>query len=198
MANERICTGATGYTIYEHLLDAQARRWNGTAFEVYNAAHWSLYTLALTEQGVSGVYVGDMPACAAGTYTLVAYRQYGASPATSDPIYSTYSLVGWSGTLVVPSVSPGGPPFCTCYCTTLDAAGAVEASQSITFKLQYGPGTAGYAYGTSIVATSDGSGVLTVYLTRGARYVAQRGTGPFVAFTIPDLGTYQLPEILGG
>ena len=76
-------SGVTVYAVRHNKLNGQV--WNGSAFEVYNAAHWSTYAIALAEQAGSGYYTATAPAGTAGFLVSDAfYQQAGGSPATSD------------------------------------------------------------------------------------------------------------------
>lgn len=98
MANELQAGYLTGETLYVSVLSG-ALRWHtgDEAFEAYNAAHWTSYDVALTEQGTSGSYFGDFPtAIPSGTYSLELRRQMGDSPAVTDPILASETLA-WDG-----------------------------------------------------------------------------------------------------
>jgi hypothetical protein len=82
MAGELQLPYDSGLTLYAHVLNASGQRWNGSAFETYNEANWTTYDVALTEQGASGLYVGDF--AAAGIYEALVYQQAGATPAVTD------------------------------------------------------------------------------------------------------------------
>ena len=79
----------SGSTLYAILRDRMTGKvWNtsGTpAFEVYNAAHWASYAIAMTEQASSGYYTSTRPAGVAGFLTSEqVFNQAGGGPATSD------------------------------------------------------------------------------------------------------------------
>lgn len=76
-------SGVTVYAVRHNKLNGQV--WNGSAFEVYNAAHWTTYAIALAEQAGSGYYAATAPAGTAGFLVSDAfYQQAGGTPATSD------------------------------------------------------------------------------------------------------------------
>jgi hypothetical protein len=82
-------------------MNAAAQRWNGTAFEAFNASNYSAYGIDVTEQGATGVYIGDFPTgIASGTYEVFHYAVVDASEANGDPVVSTQSVV-WDGTATV-------------------------------------------------------------------------------------------------
>ena len=77
----------TGATLYFIIHNKNGTVWNnsGSAFEVYNSAHWSQYAIALTEQAGSGYYSAAMPtAIGINLVTECTYAQQGGSPALSD------------------------------------------------------------------------------------------------------------------
>jgi hypothetical protein len=72
------------------------------AFEAYNAAHWTDYDVALTQDGASQNYTGTFPsAITTGVYQLSAYAQSGGSPAVGDVLIGTDGRFEWSGTAIV-------------------------------------------------------------------------------------------------
>lgn len=101
MANEIRAIGPSGNTLYAHVINSSSRRWNGSSFEAYASANYGNYTIVLTEDGSSGVYVGDFPSgiTDSGTYEVIAYLQQGASAAEGDPIAWTGSIA-WDGSSV--------------------------------------------------------------------------------------------------
>jgi hypothetical protein len=78
--------GTSGLSLYAHIRDTTGRVWNGSAFETYNSANWSSYSISLSEQTSSGYYKGNFPAgIASGLYTFAVYA---GSPATlGDPVF---------------------------------------------------------------------------------------------------------------
>lgn len=109
MANELRIAQGTGSAIYAHIVNAAARRWNGTSFEVYSSGNYPNYDIPMTEQGTSGVYVGNFPTgiTDSGTYEIFYYIQTGGSAAEGDPVAGVGSIV-WDGSEAVssaPSVS---------------------------------------------------------------------------------------------
>lgn len=115
MAGELIATyGVVGRTRMKATVfnaASQVYRSDTQVFEAYNPANLALYRLALTEQGSSGRYVGDLPTLPAGTYYWVARDQAAASP-SEDPAVDLYVYEGrieWDGTAVVPLSSRLAP-----------------------------------------------------------------------------------------
>lgn len=99
MASElkHVDPGYTGSTLYAVLLNSAGQAYNGSTFEALTALNWATYDIALTEQASLGVFLGDMPAVAAGLYTVLIYDRAGATPATSDEQVGVGTL-DWSGT----------------------------------------------------------------------------------------------------
>lgn len=98
MSNELRTATGSGNTLYAHAVSSSARRWNGTAFEVYSSSNYPNYDIPLTEQGISGVYVGDFPSAItdSGVYEIFYYLQDGASPAEGDRVVGIGSI-NWDG-----------------------------------------------------------------------------------------------------
>lgn len=93
--------GLTGITAYAMLRNAAGQVYNtaGSAFENYNAANITDYDLALTEQGVIGFFMGDMPAVASGLYSVTIKQRAGGSPAVADVRIGGGEIL-WTGTSV--------------------------------------------------------------------------------------------------
>lgn len=93
--------------------------------------------------------------------------------------------------------APDDPSLSRGALTTLDAQGQPVAACPIKFRMTSGPGTAGHSFPRSTFElTSDTHGHLQADMVRGAQYEAHRGSGDWVAFTVPDASTFTLPEIL--
>lgn len=110
MSGELRGGSGSGNTLYANILNASAQRWNGSAFETFNAANYSTYTVTLTEQGNSGIYVGNFPPTITtpARYDVVYYLQDGGSPANGDHLAGT-QVLDWDGAAVTttPDVIPG-------------------------------------------------------------------------------------------
>lgn len=90
--------GVTGKTIYFIIRNAAGQVWKTTLFEAFNAANWTSYAVAASEQGTTGYYSATFPAAiTAGKYSIVAHRQVGGSPATTDPVFGV-GIYYWNGT----------------------------------------------------------------------------------------------------
>lgn len=94
----------SGWTVYVVLKNKSGQFWNTSslAFETFNASNWTDYDISLTEQGSSGIYLGNFPSdiSSAGTYNYYAYRQLGGSPAQSDARCGS-GTIDWTGTAAV-------------------------------------------------------------------------------------------------
>lgn len=104
MANEIQAQTTSGLTLYAVLVNSAGQAWNGTIWETIDAGNWTDYDITLTE-AAGGIYLGDMPAVAAGTYQFVIYRRVGAVPAVTDNQVDSGSI-SWAGSVVTtPSAS---------------------------------------------------------------------------------------------
>ena len=109
MAGELLAATITGQTVYAHIINSQAKLWNGSTFETYTGGNYSAYTVTMTEQGTSGVYVGNFPTSivSSDNYQLIYYTQSGGSPATGDVIVSS-GYITWTGTATtIPATASG-------------------------------------------------------------------------------------------
>jgi hypothetical protein len=97
----------TGLTVYAQIVNTDGQWWNGATFEDFNGANYLTYSIALTEQGSSGVYTATFPALItdAGLYDLFFYRQSGGAPAQGDTIVGT-GRMSWDGTAEVENPDP--------------------------------------------------------------------------------------------
>jgi len=98
MANELRGVTATGSTCYALIVNSVGKFWNGTAFEDYDSGSYSDYDIAMTEQGVSGIFLGNFPSgiTASGTYEYFVKRQLTGSVQETDPVINT-GKVDWTG-----------------------------------------------------------------------------------------------------
>lgn len=108
MSGELKTVSNPGLTVYAHVLSPAGLRWNGSDFEAYTAVDLSDYGISVSEQGSSGVYVGDFPSgiTTAAAYEIIFFSQQGGSAAEGDPIVGTGD-VEWSGTAEVSPVVSG-------------------------------------------------------------------------------------------
>lgn len=98
MSNELRIGSVSGLTVYAAVLNETSRIWNGSAFEVYSSGNYPNYDVTVTEQGSSGIYVGDFPVAIVdeGHYEIFYFIQDGGAPAEGDRILGT-SSVDWDG-----------------------------------------------------------------------------------------------------
>ncbi len=93
-------------TLYARVMNDDGQIWNtaGSAFETYDALNYTDYDIAMTQQGSSGVYVGDFPTAItmADTYEYFVHIQAGATPAEGDTIINT-GKIEWTGSEAVSS-----------------------------------------------------------------------------------------------
>lgn len=102
MSGELIAAGPPGLTLRARIINSTAHTWNGSAFVVYSSGDMASYAVVMTEQGSSGVYVGDFPIgiTSAGHYQYFCHSLQGVSLAEFDPIIATGSL-DWDGSVIV-------------------------------------------------------------------------------------------------
>lgn len=102
MSGELKTQGQTAETVYALLFSgAQVFNTVSGAFEAYSTGSLGSYDIALTEQGSSGRFVGDMPSgVSRGRYDVYFYVKEGASPAELDDFIGNLTLY-WSGDAVV-------------------------------------------------------------------------------------------------
>lgn len=98
MSNELRIGSVTDLTVYAAILNDNSRIWNGSSFEVYSSVNYPNYDVTVTEQGSSGIYVGDFPVAVtdAGHYEVFYFIQDSGAPAEGDRILGT-SSIDWDG-----------------------------------------------------------------------------------------------------
>lgn len=199
MSSELIAATTTGLTVYAHILNSQAKLWNGTTFESYTGSNYSSYTVTMTEQGTSGVFVGNFPSTitTSDNYQLIYYRQSGGSPATGDTIISA-GYITWIGTATtIPATASGyGLSFLKMQTfvfqqTGLDATDATNLSnvkQWINTIQQDIAGRWSWSFlkGREMIQTVVDKTDGTVSITSGSTTV----TGTSTAFASGDVGKY--------
>src|SRR5258707_1075218 len=96
-------------TIYFTVTNSPNLSWNGSAFEVTTASHWSNYALAGTDSGGTGIYLANFPSgIASGTYSIYGYHQVGGAAAPTDTLIGTEFNVTWNGTTLSSTTTGGG------------------------------------------------------------------------------------------
>jgi hypothetical protein len=103
MAGEIQTLATSGSTVYAQVFNrANGQIWNTSlaAFQAYATANIANYAITMTEQGVaSGIFLGNFPAAAAGSYSVVVRTRAGGSPAETDtPIAA--GPIEWTGSAV--------------------------------------------------------------------------------------------------
>ena len=114
MANEIQVTGlGTGITdLFVYIIQAtgadigKVRDVVAGAWDAFVLADLGDYDVALTEAGVSGIYLGDMPALAAGRYIVVPFQ--GVPASQSITAYYDGALMVWNGTAEVFDIDTSG------------------------------------------------------------------------------------------
>lgn len=79
----------SGRTLYFHVmkgLDYTSDVWNGSSFEPYDVAHWSLYSSNPLAETALEAYSGTFPSgvTTRGVFYIMAYEQLGGSPQSMD------------------------------------------------------------------------------------------------------------------
>ena len=114
MANEIQVTGlGTGITdLFVYIIQAtgadigKVRDVVAGAWDAFVLADLGDYDVALTEAGVSGIYLGDMPALDAGRYIVVPFQ--GVPASQSITAYYDGALMVWNGTAEVFDIDTSG------------------------------------------------------------------------------------------
>src|SRR5437762_2107467 len=101
MSSELKVNGATsGATIYAVIENEAGQLWkvSTSTFEVFNAANWANYKVALTEQTGTGRFRGNFPTGikASGLYNVEYRIQSGGTPVVADVVKESRSI-DWSG-----------------------------------------------------------------------------------------------------
>ena len=96
-------TDISGKTLYAVYLNPSGQVWNGATFAAITNVNWSTYGVVITEQGTTGIFVGNFPTgiSTAGRYSTLIYEE-ATSPteAVGDKLIASGS-VDWTGTTVV-------------------------------------------------------------------------------------------------
>ena len=147
----------TGQTCYGLLLNEAGQVWNGAAFVAYNEPDFAAYDLPAVEYGTSGTYRVDLPAVAAGVYTVVAKRRAGGAPAPGDlTVWQEEVEIGWSGGTGARTV-------------TVTVDDGVDPVENATVRLTKGS--------ESYVRTTDDDGTATFQVDDGTWAVAITASG---------------------
>lgn len=171
MAGELECTHVTAKTVYFLVRNAVGQIWNGSAFENYLTANYANYPITGTEQGTaSGVYVGTMPAAAAGSYNVLGLERVGGSPAETDTKVAAGNLE-WDGSVVLSLSGIAAKVWAQVLFSTYTARQWVKMVGAILFGKRSNQGTVSEQYdnpespGTAVVVgnlTAAGNGTPTL------------------------------------
>lgn len=147
----------------------------------------------LQETGVNGVAVFSLDdATWSVAITKPLYSFTPTSLVVDGPESPTYSMVGQA----LPA--PETDLQTTAFLYTYDANGAIAGGVSVAFVLAASDGTAGRGYdSTTVTATSDENGLLTVALLKNTKYRAGIGSSPQKQFTTGSDDSFAIPEIVG-
>lgn len=110
MSNELHLVGPTGQMCYVHILNSTSQRANNSteAFEAFSSGNYTDYDVAVTEQGSSGVFVGDFPDwIAGGRYDAVLFFQAAGAPVNGDRAIGAQSI-DWRGVAGSAGATPLG------------------------------------------------------------------------------------------
>lgn len=102
-----VVNGTTGLNIYALIRNQSGNYWNGSTFEAFTAANYANYTISCSEEGSTGIYVGNFPTAITtfDEYIIVYFSRAGGSPANGDPVVGT-GVVVWTGSASVASSTP--------------------------------------------------------------------------------------------
>lgn len=177
MANEiQLAHNATGRTIYALIRNSTGSVWQTTTstFVTYATANLANYDIALTEQGTaSRYYAGDMPALAAGVYSVSAFDRSGGAPAEGDTLVGVEDIE-WSGTAVVTTSALATAAALATVDDFLDTEiAAIKAKTDALFTVRSDTAQAGAS--TSITLDASASSVTDFYA--GLWVATTGGTG---------------------
>lgn len=174
MSNELVGASGSGLTLYGNIINVSGERWNGSAFETYSSANYTNYAVTMTEDGSSGIYLGDFPTTitTGGHYQLIYYRAGGGTPAEGDAIVGT-GEIDWSGSTVVSG--------------TVTASGG--QMNFITMQQELSDRVPAFDYTVSSDATK-----LKRWLNMGQRYILSKANWDFMTAyeiiqTVTDITT---------
>lgn len=104
-------TTQSGKTLYAVVRDSTGKWWNGTTTEVYAAADFANYAVAIAEQGASGFFSGATPATLPAGPCAVGIRQRaGAIAAPTDTSLGGFNAY-WDGAQwIIPDASVAAVP----------------------------------------------------------------------------------------
>lgn len=108
MSNEIHVVGPSGQPCYVAVLSPSAQWANGSTLEDFDVADYAGYVVAATEDGSTGIFVGDFPSgLPAGSYDAVLFLKAGGSPANGDRAVGVQSI-SWQGVAGTAGLIPVG------------------------------------------------------------------------------------------
>lgn len=90
-------TGSTLYAIVRRPSDGAVRDVVAGAWDAWQSADIDDYDVALTEQGGSGRWLGNLPSGVTAPYTYEVCRRVGGTPAITDPVVGLGASETWAG-----------------------------------------------------------------------------------------------------
>lgn len=174
----RYSTGATLYAIRTRASDGSWWDRVGGAFEAAGTSAWADYAITLTEQGVTGWYLGTDPASGDGGYLVL--LQAGGSPAGTDAVVgqgelsamaaNVAAILADTGTdgVVVGSIAPGAITAGSIATSAIDADAL--AADAVT-EIQSGLATA-----AAVAALPSASAIAAAVWASGTRTLTGFGT----------------------
>ena len=170
MAGEiQLAHGITGRTLYAHVRNGTGSIWNGSAFASYSAGNYATYTIAMTEQGATGYYVGTMPAVSVGTYAIEVLDRVGGSVAVGDPVVGA-GYLPWTGTAIGypnPTISSSDAALAASANFTRQAQ-SLYRGEDRTITINFGTGTNVTGWSLKYTAALEKQGTPTVELSTAA------------------------------
>ena len=183
MSNEVQVSFRTGRTCY-HVIRNQTSGYvwsmsggTGGAFEIFASGNWANYGLSMTEQGITGYFVGSIPtAMGAGVVAVTAKEQLGGSAVQTDPTIGVGDY-NWNGSQVVP---------------LSDLATSGQIGQIAPIRLARGIALSGFPFkmvSSADHVTSFTSGTVSGQISRDGGSFGALQSG---AFTEVGLGWYRV------
>ena len=100
MANEIVAKYTTGSTVYATLFNSVGKIWNASTFVTPFTSGWTSYAIGMTEYDTTGVYSGNFPSVAAGTYGVSIFAALSAAKLPTDICLGS-GEINWDGSAEV-------------------------------------------------------------------------------------------------
>lgn len=102
MSGELRIATSTGSTVYGLIYNASSRVWDGSSFVAYSSGSYPDYVVSVTENGSSGVYIGDFPSgiSDAGSYEIIYYVEINAPTAAEGDPFAGAGRISWDGSAI--------------------------------------------------------------------------------------------------